>query len=287
MTSIKKLTLKDWWSGKVYLNTCESVFPSKSEYFAGVDISEFNKMAQKKIAIKQKELFDKQVNNEFERLKKLFLEKFQRSVEKEELRKNEIRICTQILKGPSKIDMEIPIWKKRDIAFIAKNLVEIRSFYYSHFVNGNEMNYNFVNSPKFQYQDKNKLSTQIYVYVIYYFLKWLNDKSVIKNKLHSQTNKTYSLTSIAIAHRIMKIRIQNENAQPILKEFSHFKSCEKLIAKWNMYKTIPIKSSGNKGSDTKYYNTLLEVKELISGKNNPAATSEINRIIAAFDTDRL
>lgn len=118
-------------------------------------------------------------------------------------------------------------------------------------------------------------------------LKVVAEKGIVlkkeQQKITPKTNTPdFSLRQIAIAHCILKIVINRENANTILKKYSKLKSIDKLIQKRINKSKDLLKVSDNKTAATKHLNDLNEAKRLISGTKDKNAKIEIERIITEF-----
>jgi hypothetical protein len=168
---MKKHTFKDWYKGNVTLKYAKSVFINENKPKL-VSWDEFIKTDVVKIKEKQKEIFRKTVDSKLESFKKRFFERYKNSIFKEELLETEKREFADILNGPIP-DVDLIVSKNIDVLFEREDLLEIQSYYKNTIVGGCDEGFDFVQSPKDNYQDVSKTPSQAYAIVCFKYLEWL------------------------------------------------------------------------------------------------------------------
>ena len=168
---MKKHTFKDWYKGNVTLKYAKSVFINENKPKL-VSWDEFIKTDVVKIKEKQKEIFRKTVDSKLESFKNRFFERYKNSIFKEELLETEKREFADILNGPIP-DVDLIVSKNIDVLFEREDLLEIQSYYKNTIVGGCDEGFDFVQSPKDNYQDVSKTPSQAYAIVCFKYLEWL------------------------------------------------------------------------------------------------------------------
>ena len=186
---MKKHTFKDWYKGNVTLKYAKSVFINENKPKL-VSWDEFIKTDVVKIKEKQKEIFRKTVDSKLESFKKRFFERYKNSIFKEELLETEKREFADILNGPIP-DVDLIVSKNIDVLFEREDLLEIQSYYKNTIVGGCDEGFDFVQSPKDNYQDVSKTPSQAYAIVCFKYLEWLVENfKVTDDVLDNSEDKT-------------------------------------------------------------------------------------------------
>ena len=243
---MKKHTFKDWYKGNVTLKYAKSVFINENKPKL-VSWDEFIKTDVVKIKEKQKEIFRKTVESKLESFKKRFFERYKNSIFKEELLETEKREFADILNGPIP-DVDLIVSKNIDVLFEREDLLEIQSYYKNTIVGGCDEGFDFVQSPKDNYQDVSKTPSQAYAIVCFKYLEWLFENfKVTDNHSKDATEFLWFKVGLLFANGKMDSlieeskcgnnpnfsaisrKLENMNCRPYISESYHSKNNGKNI----------------------------------------------------------
>jgi hypothetical protein len=168
---MKKHTFKDWYKGNVTLKYAKSVFINENKPKL-VSWDEFIKSDVVKIKEKQKEIFLKTVDSKLKSFQKRFFERYKNSIFKEELLETEKREFADILNGPIP-DVDLIVSKNINVLFEREYLLEIQSYFKNTIIGGCDEGFDFIQSPKDNYQVVSKTPSQAYAIVCFKYLEWL------------------------------------------------------------------------------------------------------------------
>ena len=243
---MKKHTFKDWYKGNVTLKYAKSVFINENKPKL-VSWDEFIKTDVVKIKEKQKEIFRKTVDSKLESFKKRFFERYKNSIFKEELLETEKREFADILNGPIP-DVDLIVSKNIDVLFEREDLLEIQSYYKNTIVGGCDEGFDFVQSPKDNYQDVSKTPSQAYAIVCFKYLEWLFENfKVTDNHSKDATEFLWFKVGLLFANGEMDSlieeskcenipnfsaisrKLENMNCRPYISESYHSKNNGKNI----------------------------------------------------------
>lgn len=113
----------------------------------------------------------------------------------------------------------------------------------------------------------------------------IGTKAAKSTKIKLEDNN-YSPKEINIAYLLLSNEsVTAENAAEILRTYSQTKSVAKFLAERISQKSELTRVKGDKTADTKHFNSLKRAEQLLSGKKDNYALSEIRRIITAFETN--
>jgi hypothetical protein len=226
----EKYTYKDWLIGTVYLETCSTVAPKGSNLGIKTDFTHFSKEDAIKIKRKQKELFELQKDQILKGFINTFKKLFKNSDAKESYLEREFSDVNKIFSHDSGLSPRFYNW---NTTISREDLSEMRKYVDEQIIKG-EKRYDFMHSPKFVFQSKNKIIPEIYAQVCWDYFKWLNN-------FVTSLNKKYSKTDVSV---------------PKIKEKPKEKLGVPLIALVHFYNNVPINRDNSKEIAAKYgYNS--------------------------------
>jgi hypothetical protein len=124
---------KDWYLGRVYLETCAIIFDKRSETPSKALLTDFSESTLKKIKLRQREIFDNKSAELLLKFKSIFKERYKKSEAKELLLKREVEDNRKIL-------FLIPIqelhFKNRSFTLSKDDLLVMRDFINNQIVKG-------------------------------------------------------------------------------------------------------------------------------------------------------
>ncbi len=280
---MKNYTYKDWWEGKICLNTCRIVVEKGVKSIPVVSPSIFLKEDFLKIKQKQKELFFKGKNLILKKLNRNIKNRYKNSKLKNDFLVSSINRCKEILFGKIISKEKFTLLEKWSQSFDSKELIKIHQYATEILLNGRKNNFNFIHSPNCSLQDKDLIPAPLYAQAIYEHYNWL--KTLINGgaKKLAPKNKNYSAKEIAIAYFCLgSPSITKENAGQILKTHSNYTSAENLIQN-KISKTSQINTlTKNHAADTKHLKSLEKAKLLINSVKSSKVIVDIDAIIADF-----
>ncbi len=118
--------------------------------------------------------------------------------------------------------------------------------------------------------------------VIWEWVKSQDKPKEITKKITVKSENNFSMKEIAIAYRLMDIKINEMNALAVLVEHSINRSATKLINTIILPSQLSI-LSGNKTTDSKHLASLLGAERLLLSKKEMKSQSSIRLIIKAFE----
>ncbi len=200
MATAKKYSYKDWWEGKICLIYAIIVYHENQikgaprsctwEHFKQADIQ--------KIKRKQKEIFNKEVNKVTKIWKADFTKRYKKSKIQSFLLNGELSKFHNILFGsiPAITYSDIPVY---NILFKSGDISTIKNYIINTKVNGGTAEFDFVHSPNYKFQDKNKIPNEIYAECCWQYFNWL-ESNLEKREQDQQTSKSKSPEIIRNPH---------------------------------------------------------------------------------------
>ncbi|OFY89647.1 MAG: hypothetical protein A3K10_09805 [Bacteroidetes bacterium RIFCSPLOWO2_12_FULL_31_6] len=180
MGKIKKYKYDNWWNGEVTLNYSRNVW-RKDDIPIIVEWVNFNEKDTRRIKEKQKEIFEQKVSDFLIKIKDDFLKQFDGSLMKNELWRDEIQQCWDIMFAPipnSKI-ITLNHW---DCSFEFQDLMDIQRYIKRKIKKGIEDGYDYIHSPQCKYQDKSIPDSRIYARFVWEYCKWLESLIIKEEK---------------------------------------------------------------------------------------------------------
>jgi hypothetical protein len=193
-----KYTYDDWWNGEVAFENTEKVidigFELKIAFWE--DFSEIDAL---KIKDKQRELFEELVQKELTKGKDNFLKQFQSSLMKGTLLENEIQQCHDIMYAqvPNADLISLNHW---DFSFPEDELVIIQRYVKRNIERGIDDGYDYIHSPFFQHQNKNKIIAQVYAKFIWLYHGWLENNFTYENSNEEEKKQVDSPFEVKNKH---------------------------------------------------------------------------------------
>ncbi len=172
MLKMKKslFNYSDWYSGKVYLDTCALEIPkNRTEVPIKVSIADLSDYNLKKIQSKQKEIFNKSFKDLFEKFKNTFNERYQKSKAKVLFLNREIKDNRKILFATPIKDV---VFFNRKFSISADDIENMRDFIENQMIKGDEY-FGFVHSPKFKYPYEKFTNDFVYAAATFHYYNWL------------------------------------------------------------------------------------------------------------------
>lgn len=182
MTENELCTYDDWWEGSICL--WYSITSCKVDEAANVKKVTWDKFHEgeiSKIKTKQKELYECQLYEYIEKLKKSFSQEYQNSRLKVMLLNDEIKQCREIIIGRYPKDEIVRIKGHRNLIFFDRNRQKIEEYVDRYLKKGEALSYDFIHSPNYIYQKKDDIPIQIYAESIWLYLDWLLQFQAEKN----------------------------------------------------------------------------------------------------------
>jgi hypothetical protein len=286
----KKYTYKDWWEGKVYLETCSIQHPKNASIGQRLKLDDFLSKDRIKIETKQKEIFDLNCEKLFQDYKSEFEERYNNSEVKDQYLKLELSDLDHLFNGKSETGIA---FHNRDFSINNIDLLEMRRFAKTHIQRGKK-EYSFVHTPNYKYPIKNKVPSEEYIYAHWKYWKWLfgfateikkvdaEKKGAIKPKL--------SVPVIALIHIYSGKTITRKNADEIAKNYGYtnIKSGEGLFQDYTKY-IIKTDRTGLSESNIKSKTKLRHIKEAIkhlTGRNKIIAEEESKKLENAIEKEK-
>lgn len=169
---MKNYTFNDWLHTNVVLKYDYFIPSGETPIIVGWE--DFNESDIVMIKETQKNIFDKNVNNHFERFKSIFLERYSRVELKEVCLDKEIKRCEQALFAPlnPEANDKIRIW---NAVFDLVDLLEIHNYYDIVIEDGESIEYDFIHPEGSKYFNKDKIPTPIYCTAISKYYEWLKE----------------------------------------------------------------------------------------------------------------
>lgn len=159
----KKYSYTDWWEGGISLNTCQTEYDSKElkDPF-NVDWSQIVESDVLKIKSKQQELFQSEIQSTFTLFKNNFIKKYENSRLKEQFLEEQIQECLNVMFGELKHIGDLVCSEHWNVCFNNLDFQIIQTYAKMVFKNGLIIAPDFMHSPNCVYQDKNKITNQVY-----------------------------------------------------------------------------------------------------------------------------
>ena len=172
----KKYTYNDWYSGKVCLNTCSSIFSKGVLPIQPISLDEFNDKDILKIRKKQKEIFDQEKNFYLKRFLDGFTKRLKNSKLKDEYLTREYEQCKKMLTTPVSIENYEILYPfpHTDDYQVGKDLDEYNRYFKDHIINGNERVYDFIHSPNYPHKNDSIKPRQIFAQALIEYFEFIN-----------------------------------------------------------------------------------------------------------------
>lgn len=116
------------------------------------------------------------------------------------------------------------------------------------------------------------------------YVAFLKEEQIKKTR-KIKSEKSFSITEIAIAYYFLKIHIDKDNGRDILKKWSSYKSVEKLLQKRINSARELTEISENRTTDTKHLIALKGAKRLLAIVKDKKALNDIDRTISTFEAN--
>ncbi|MFN5458600.1 MAG: hypothetical protein ACK5AY_01700, partial [Bacteroidota bacterium] len=268
---MKKYTFNDWWHGRVYLETCELSYSKGDNFGKKAALSDFNKKDQTRILIKQKRLFLQSCNKLLKSYIKEFKFRFKNSEAKEKFVENELIDLDHFFNTRTKTGLR---FINRDFIIEPKELFKIRRYLNVQIIRGKK-DYSFIHSPNYKFQQKGKISLQIYTYTNWQYWTWVREFHSKHIKIISAGSKKSNFISpkstpmivIALIQIYQGIVINRRNAVNIAAQYGYISKCSgaALYNKFCEFSKITNRtgSHGSRKSDSaKLKNMELTIKNL-------------------------
>ncbi len=218
----RKYTLKDWFEGIIYLETCPIVYTPNKDYPIKATLDNFSEKDVNKIKSKQKELFEGNCETLLKKFQGAFIKRYNLSEVQDFLYDNEIADINNILfLAPMQI---LTDFRNRDMIIEESDLYDMRRFYQVFFERG-EKYYCFMHSPHYPYQDKTKIPSEVYAAVCWNYLKWLTHEvpSLVNRSSDSKVEKI-AVPIIALIHLYNGIPISRDNCNEKAADYGYKKT---------------------------------------------------------------
>ncbi len=213
----KKITFKEWDSGKVVYRSCDVYIPSTAKNkvirfdWDGLDQSE-----AQKIKSRQEQLFQENCSKNLELWKQIFKGNILQYKEKERYLENEKSDMRAILSIDEKLNIiyyEIPFLNHKKIVFTENSLREIRNYFQEVILVGRTRSYDYMHSPNFPYQHLSKTPDEVYAQVCWDFYKWL-----LSYKINSEiiTNEREEVEISKIEDIVQGNKVQKRKIKSLL-----------------------------------------------------------------------
>ncbi|MES2432185.1 MAG: hypothetical protein V4556_14720 [Bacteroidota bacterium] len=163
-------------NGKISLIYCEVKYKIEDEEklppcVDWTSIEEKDILEIKKV---QKKLFNDEVNLLFAKWQNIFLEGYKNSLMKDIYLEDEKTQCMDIMIGIVP-DTEIIHTSHWETVFIYKDLIKIQAYINRIIKKGRKPGYDFIHSPNYLFQEKNKMLPEIYAQSCWNYFEWLNE----------------------------------------------------------------------------------------------------------------
>jgi hypothetical protein len=173
----KNFTYNDWLSGRAVINSRLFIPFGEKPYI--VEWVRFNEAEKVQIKAKQKALFQDSVNETLEKFQLIFNENHERSEDKNEFLKSELKQCMEVFTSvisPSSF-FSTTFW---DAVFTHVDIIEIQRFYKNVIIRGQEIDLDFIQPPKSIFVNKDYIHPEVYCLALWRYYKWLNEYSPTK-----------------------------------------------------------------------------------------------------------
>jgi hypothetical protein len=271
-----KYTYKDWFDGKVYLQTGAIMIDKNVDKPMKAHLNDFSKNSLQKIQLKQKKIFDTKSADLFLKFKNLFKERYKKSEAKELLLKREIEDNRKILYLTPIQDFH---FKNRSFTITKDDLIVMREFINNRIIKG-EKNYDFVHSPNFKLQYEKITNDLVYARVTFDYYNWLIKFQTFLYKSKANSNKKNSPNAKKTELKTEKIKVKVialiyfYNGEPINRV-----NCSEIAAK---YYYLSKKSGDGLYQDyLKFSNTIRRVK--LGGESRTKCIYKLKLIENAID----
>jgi hypothetical protein len=286
----------DWFTGKVYLETCASVIPKKILAApTKVNSTQFSTYNFKKIQSKQKEIFNKSSTDLLKKFKKTFNERYKKSATKVLFLKREIDDNRKILFKKPIQDIK---FLNRNFSISAIDIESMRDFIETQIIKGDEY-FGFVHSPKFKYPNEKFTNDVVYAKVTFHYYNWLmkfynnlkRSLTVVKetkNEIIDKKKVRVNVKVIALIYFYNGNQINRKNCQEIasLYGYNEINSGEGLFQDYTKFIKIIYRTKTNDESKVKCNYRLGLIKIAIShlkGKEKENAEKDYKILENAID----
>ncbi len=182
MAPTRKYSYMDWWNGEIRLIYATVVYNEKDEKKIPPRVSwdEIKHTDVPEIKKKQREIFENTVSEKMKIWKADFSKRYKSSKAADLLLNRELQKFEGIMYDPIPYTND-PQILCRGILFSIHSLSVIKNYVDETKVNGAEIEFDFIHSPNFQFQNKTEVPPQIYAECCWLYVRWL--------KLHLKQNK--------------------------------------------------------------------------------------------------
>jgi hypothetical protein len=215
----KKLySYKDWFEGKVYLETCAIIIPkNEKDKLIKVNNSFFSAQSLKLIESKQKEIFLDKAIELFKTFKRIFSKQFKSSKAKELFLKRELDDIRKILYLLPIQDLN---FKNRTFTLFKNDLMIIRKYIDSQLIKGEEY-FGFVHSPNFKFQHEKITNDFVYAKATFDYYNWLVEFNKFSKKEKISKKSKIKVKVIALIYFYNRIEINRINCNEIASKYGY------------------------------------------------------------------
>jgi hypothetical protein len=211
---MKKYTYNDWFSGKIRLDTCAAIFPKGLNPIQPISIDNFGEKDILKIRKEQKKIFKTQKDFYLKRFLDGFTKRHKSSKLKDVYLNRELTQCKMMLTTPVLHENSDKLYSfpYSDGSQMGKDLAQYYEYFKDHRINGNEMRYDFINSPNYKYQDESTKPRQIFAQALIEFFEFLNtlkkdrEKSLQLKKIKQESYEKIFNSSFSYCKKFEKFQ---------------------------------------------------------------------------------
>lgn len=174
MTATKKYSYLDWWNGKICFIYAMVVYKEKDKEKIPprVTWAEIKETDIPKIREKQRQIFKAGVCEKINIWKADFAKRYKNSKATTLLLSRELHKFADIMYGPIPYTND-PVILYRGVLFPINSLSVIKNYIDNTKVNGATIEYDFIHSPNFLFQNKAEIIPQIYAECCWLYVRWL------------------------------------------------------------------------------------------------------------------
>ncbi|MBK7307763.1 MAG: hypothetical protein IPI88_12510 [Chitinophagaceae bacterium] len=174
MTAIKKYRYMDWWNGNIYFIYAKIVYneENKKEIPPRVSWDDIKQTDVPKIREKQRGIFKAEVSKKIKFWKEDFAKRYKNSKATTLLLNRELLKFEHIVYSPMPYTNDSHILY-RGIILTIESLSTIKNYIDNTKVNGATIEFDFIHSPNFLFQDKTEIPPQVYAECCWLYVRWL------------------------------------------------------------------------------------------------------------------